>query len=132
MALITVVDTGLLPSSYWLMEKPRDLQKNNYFCFIDYAKASVWISTNCGKFLKGWEYQTTLFVSWETYMQVKKQHLEPDMEQWTGSKLRNEYKAVYCHSSYLTYMQGISCKMPGWVNSKQESILPGKNINNLR
>ena len=66
-------------------------------------------------------------------MQVKKEQFELNMEQWTGAKLGKEYlKAVYCHPAYLTYMQSISCKMPGWVNSKQESILPGKNINNLR
>ena len=46
----------------------------------------VWITMNCGKFLKRWEYQTSLAVSWETCMQVKKQQLEPDVEQWTGSK----------------------------------------------
>ena len=49
-----------------------------YICFIDYAKAFVWITTKCGKFLKRWEYQTTLPASWETCMQVKKQQLEPD------------------------------------------------------
>ena len=55
------------------------------------------------KILKRWEYQTTLPVSWETNMQVKKQQLEPDMEQWAGSKLEKEYvKAVYCHPAYLT------------------------------
>ena len=43
----------------WIMEKAREFQKNIYFCFIDYAKASVWITTNCGKFLKRWEYQIT-------------------------------------------------------------------------
>ena len=43
----------------WTIEKATDFQKNNYFCFIDYAKAFVWIITNCGKFLKRWEYQTT-------------------------------------------------------------------------
>ena len=48
----------------------------------------VWITTKCGKLLKRWEYQTTLTISWETLMQVKKQQLEPDIEQWTGSKLR--------------------------------------------
>ena len=47
----------------------------------------VWITTNCGKFWKRWEYQTTLPASWEIYMQVKKQQLELDMEKWTGSKL---------------------------------------------
>ena len=44
----------------WIIEKAREFQKNIYFCFIDYAKAFVQITTNCGKFLKGWEYQTTL------------------------------------------------------------------------
>ena len=65
---------------------------------------TAWITTNCGKFFKRWEYQTTLPVSWEIYIQVKKQKLEPDMEQQTGSKSEKEYvKAVYCHSAYLTY-----------------------------
>ena len=59
---------------------------------------AVWITTNCGKFLKSWEYQTTLPASWKACMQVKKQQLELDMEQQTGSKLGKEYvKAVYCH-----------------------------------
>ena len=49
-------------------------------CFIDYVEAFVWITTNCGKFLKRWEYQATLPASWEICMQVKKQHLELDME----------------------------------------------------
>ena len=49
------------------------------------------------------------------------------MEQWTGSKLGKEYiKAVYCHPAYLTYMQSTSCEMPGWMNHKPESRLPGK------
>ena len=62
---------------------------------------TVWITTNCGKFSKRWEYQTTWPASWETYMQVKKQQLEPDMEQQTGSQLRKEYvKAIYCHPAY--------------------------------
>ena len=45
---------------HWIIEKARGLQENIYFCFIDHAKAFVWIATNCGKFLKRWEYQTTL------------------------------------------------------------------------
>ena len=65
---------------HWIIEKAREFQKNIYFCFIDYAKDFVWITTNCGKFLKRWEYQTTWTVSWEICMQVKKQQLEPDME----------------------------------------------------
>ena len=59
-------------------------------------------------------------------MQVKKQQLELDMEQQTGSKLAKEYiKAVYCHPAYLTYMQSTSCKMLGWMKHKLESTLPG-------
>ena len=71
-------------------------------------------------------------------MQVKKQQLEPNMEQWTGSELGKKYKAVYCHPAYLTYMQSISCKILGWIKRKLESRLPGekkiarRNINNLR
>ena len=60
-------------------------------------------------------------------MRVKKQQLELDMEQWTGSKLGKVYvKAVYRHPDYLTYMQSISCKMPGWMNHNLESRLPGE------
>ena len=71
----------------WIMEKAREFQKNIYFCFIDYAKAlDVWITINCGKFWKRWEYQTTWPASWEIYMQVRKQQLELDVEQQTGSK----------------------------------------------
>ena len=69
----------------------------------------MWITTNCGKFLKRWEYQTTWPASYETYMEVKKQQLEPDMDQQTGSELGKEYvKAVNCDPAYLTYMQSTS------------------------
>ena len=72
---------------HWIIEKAREFQKNIHFCFMDYAKAfNVWITTNCGKFLKTWEYQTTLPASWGICMQVQKQQLELDMEQQTGSK----------------------------------------------
>ena len=83
-----------IANTHWMIEKARDFQKNIYFCFIDYGKVFVWITTNCGKLLKRWEYQTTLPVSWETCMQVKKQQLDLDIE-LTGSKLGKEYdKAV--------------------------------------
>ena len=60
-------------------------------------------------------------------MQVKKQQLELDMEQQTGSKLGKEYiKPVYCHPAYLTSMQSTSCEMPGWMKHKVESRLPGE------
>ena len=64
---------------------------------------TVWITTNCGIFLERQEYQTTLPASWEICMQVRKQQLELDMEQQTGSKLGKEYvNAAYCHPAYLT------------------------------
>ena len=88
----------------WIIKKVKEFQKNIYFCFIDYAKPlTVWITTNCGKSFKRWEYQTTWPASWEMCMQVKKQQLELDIEQQTGSKLGKEnVKVVYCHSAYLT------------------------------
>ena len=75
---------------------------------------TLWVTTNCEKFFKRWEYQTILPASWEIGMQVKKQQSEPDMEQWTGSKQGKEYiKAVYCCPAYLTYMQSTSWEMLG-------------------
>ena len=60
-------------------------------------------------------------------MQVKKQQLEPDMEQETGSKSGKEYvKVVYCHSAYLPYMQSTSCETLGWMKHKLESRFPGE------
>ena len=90
----------------WIFEKARELQKNIYFALFTIPKPlTMWITTNCGKFWKRWEYQTPWPASWEMCMQVRKQQLELDMKQQTGSKLGKEYvKAVYCHPAYLTYM----------------------------
>ena len=75
---------------------------------------TVWITRNGGKFLKRWEYQTTLSVLRENCMWVKKKQLELDIEQHTSSKSGKEYvKAVYCNLVYLTYLQSTSCEMPG-------------------
>ena len=88
---------------------------------------TVWITINCGKLWKRWEYQNTLHASWEICMQVKKQQLELGMEQWTGSKLGKEFvMAVYCHPVYLTYMQSTSWDMLGWIKHKLESRLLGE------
>ena len=66
-------------------------------------------------------------------MQVKKQEFEPDMEQWTGSKLGKEYvKTVYCHLAYLTYMQSTSYDVLGWMKHKLEIKIARRDINNLR
>ena len=65
--------------------------------------------------------------SWKIFIQVKKQQLEPDMEQWPGSKLEKDYvKAVDHHPAYLTSMQSTSCEMPGWMKHKLESRLLGE------
>ena len=88
---------------------------------------TMWVTTNCGKFFKRWEYQTTLPASWETCMHIKKQQLEPDTEQWTDSKLGKDYfKAIYYHPAYLIYIQSTSCKMLGWMKHKLESRLQGE------
>ena len=103
------------------MVKVREFQKKNiYFCFIDYVKAFNCVDhKKLWKILKRCECQTTLLVSWETCMQVKKQELKLNMEHWTVSKLEKEYdKAAYCHSAYLTSMQSTLCKMLGWMNLK--------------
>ena len=73
---------------HWIMEKAREFQKNIYFCFIDYAKAFDCVDHNkLWKILKErWEYQTTWPASWETYMHVRQQQLEMDMEGQTGSR----------------------------------------------
>ena len=71
----------------WIIKKAREFQKIIYFCFIDYAKAFDCVDHNkLWKILKVWEYQTTWPASWETYRQARKQQLELDMEQQTGSK----------------------------------------------
>ena len=76
---------------------------------------------------------TTWPASWEICMQIKKQQLDQDMEQWTGSKLgKEDVKAVYRHPAYLTSMQSISCKMLGWMKQQAEPKIARRNINNLR
>ena len=71
----------------WIMEKAREFQKTSISALQTMPKAlTVWITINCGKFWKRWEYQTTWYASWETYMQVRKQQLGLDMEQQTGSR----------------------------------------------
>ena len=117
-----------------LLKNPRPLslsrgpQPSYQPCFFTMPKAlTVWITINCGKFLKRWEYQTTLPACCKTCMQVKKQQLEPDMEQQIGSKSGKEYvKAVYYYPAYFNYMQSTSCEMLGWMKHKLESRLPGE------
>ena len=106
-----------LPNIHWITEKAREYQKTSTSALLITPKPlTVWIITNCGKFFKRWEYQTTLPASREICIQVTKKQLEIDMVQWTGSKLGTEYiKAVYCHLAHLTYMQSKTWKMLGWM-----------------
>ena len=110
---------------HWIIEKAREFQKNIYFCFIDYAKACDYMDHNkLWKIIQEMGFQTTLHVSWEICMQVKKQHLELDMKQQTGSKSGKKYvKAVYCHPACLTYIQSTSGEMLGWMKHKLGSRL---------
>ena len=101
----------------WIIEKAREFQKNFYFCFIDNAKAF-----DCGdhnklwKILKKMRIPDHLTCLLRNLLQVKKQQLELDMEQQTGSKLGKAYfKGIYCHPAYLTSMQSTSCEMPDWI-----------------
>ena len=116
--------TDQITNICWIIEKARQFQKNICFALLTMPKPlTVCITTNCGKFKK-WEYQSTLSASWEICMQksiCKKQQLELDMEQQTGSKSGKD-----CHPAYLTYIQSTSCKMPGWMKHKLESRLLGE------
>ena len=117
-----------LPTSAGSSKNAREFQKTSISALLTMPRPlTMWITINCGKLWKRWEYQTTWPASWETYMQVRKQQLELDMEQQTGSKEEKEYvKAVYCHPAYLTYMQTTSRETLGWKRNKLESRLPGK------
>ena len=116
-----------LPTYAGSSKKQESSRKTSTSALLNMPKPlTVWITTNCGNFFKRWEYQANL-VSWETCIQIKKQQLELDMEQWTSSKLGKEYnKAIYGYPAYLTYMQSTSCEILGWMKHKLESRLPGE------
>ena len=116
------------PTSAGSSKRQESSRKTPTFALLAMPKPLiVWITTNCGKFFKRWEYQTTWPASWEICMQFRRQQLELDMEQQTGSKLGKEYiKAVYCHLTYLTFMCSTSYNMPSWMKHKLESRLPGE------
>ena len=110
---ITDVHTGFrkgrgseikLPVSVGLQKKQENCRKTSTSASLTLPKPlTSWITTNCVKFLKRWECQTTWPATWEICMQIKKQQLELDMEQQTGSKLGKKYvEAIYCHPAYST------------------------------
>ena len=117
-----------LPTSVGSSKKQENTRKSSTSALSATPKPlAVWITTNCGKLVKRWEYQTTWPASWEIHMQVRKQQLELDMEQQTDYKSGKEYvKATYCHPAYLTYMQSTSWEMLSWKRHRLESRLPGE------
>ena len=110
----------------WIIEKARELQRNIYFCFMDYAKAFDCVDLNKLKISsRDGNTRPPYLPPDKCVLQVKKQQLEPDMEQWTGSKLERRTSRLNI-VILLTYMQSTSCKMPDWMKFKLESRLPGE------
>ena len=108
---------------HWIIEKAREFQKN--ICFIDFTKAFDHVGHNK---LENSSRDGNTRPYYLPSMQIKEQHLEPDMKQWTGSKLGKEcVEAIYHHPPYTTYMEsGTSCETQGWMNHKLESRLLGE------
>ena len=115
-------------------EHPLDHRKSKripekHLILLHWLCQSLWLcgSQQTGKFFKRWGYQTTLPVFWETCMQVKKQHLELDMEQWTGSKLgKGLHQGCIMPPFLFNYMQSTSCNIPVWMKHKLESKFLGE------
>ena len=110
----------------WIIEKAREFQKNIYFCFVDYAKAFDCVDHNkLWKILKEMGIPDNLTYLLRNLYARQKQQLEPDMEQWTGSKSGKEYvRSVFCHPAY--FMQSASWETLGWMKHKLESRLLGE------
>ena len=111
-----------IASIRWLMKKTREFQNKSTSASLTIPKPlTVWIMTNW-KILKEMGMPDNLTCLLRNLYQAKKQHLELDMGQWTGSKLKKELiKAICCHHVYLTSVWSVSCKIPGWMNHKLES-----------
>ena len=118
--------TDRISSIHWIVKKAREFQKNTYFCSIDYAKAFDCVDhSKLWKILKEMGIPDHLTCLLRNLYAGRKQQLELDTEQQTGSKQETEcVQAVYCHPAYSTYIQSTSCEMPGIK-------IAGRNINNL-
>ena len=109
-----------LPTSIGSLKKQESFRKTSTSALLTKKPLTMWITTNCGKFFKKWEYQTTWPASWEICMQVRKKQnwswnnrLVPDRARSTSRLV-----CLFCHCAYLTYMQSTSCKCwAGWSTS---------------
>ena len=109
----------LIANIHWIMEKAREFQKNIYFCSIDDAKASDCVDHNkLWKILIEMGIPNYLMCLLRNLYAGQKATVRTRHGKQTGSKLGKKYiKAVYCHLAHLTYMQNMSCEMPGWMNT---------------
>ena len=114
-----------LPTSIGSQKKQESSRKTSTSTLLTMPKPlTVWITTNCGKFFKRWEYQTIWPASWEICMQVKKHLLEWDtVNRLVSNWERSMSRLYHCHPAYSTYMQSTSCKMPGWMNKLESRLL---------
>ena len=111
----------------WIIKKAREFQNTSISALLTMQKPlTVWITTNCGKFLKRWEYQTTLPASWNLCAGQEATFITGHgTTDWFQIGKRN-VKAVYCYPAYLTYMQSPSWEVLGWRKHKLESRLRGE------
>ena len=126
MLKLTSGQIGQIASNHWIIEKAREFQKNIYFCFIDYTN-----DFDCVDHNKLWKILQEMEISDHIACRLRNLYAGQEAAVRTGHgttdwfKIGKEYvKAVYCHSAYLTSMQGTSCKIPGWMKHKLESRLP--------
>ena len=126
MLKLTSGQIGQIASNHWIIEKSREFQKNIYFCFIDYTN-----DFDCVDHNKLWKILQEMEISDHIACRLRNLYAGQEAAVRTGHgttdwfKIVKEYvKAVYCHSAYLTSIQGTSCKIPGWMKHKLESRLP--------
>ena len=120
MLKLTSGQIGQIASNHWIIEKSREFQKNIYFCFIDYTN-----DFDCVDHNKLWKILQEMEISDHIACRLRNLYAGQEAAVRTGHgttdwfKIGKEYvKAVYCHSAYLTSMQGTSCKIPGWMKHK--------------
>ena len=118
---------------HWIIEKAREVQKNIYFCFIDYAKFFVWITINCGEFWKRWEYQTTWPPSWEICAQVRKQQLEFGHGTTDWFQIgKGVHQGCILSLCLLNFYAEYIMRNAGLDEAQAGIKTAGRNINNLR